>query len=224
MGDHPLIPRRRLARAAAFAGQLAVPVVVLAILIRSETGGVVEFDRDAVTAATDFARTGRCCTPRCFVWEEATQARWINPRRGAGRPLGVAPANLGSRAAWAVATLLVAWGLANVVKYVVQRARPVIDEALGHSPGYSFPSGHSMNAMAAGIVLAVLLWPLLRTRARVVLTTAVASRRRPHRPRPGLRRCPLPVRRRRGLHAQGPPWWELLARPHRLASPHEGVP
>ena len=166
---------RRLARAAAFAGLLAVPVVVLAILIRSETGGVVEFDRDAVTAATDFARDRPVLHTTLLVWEEATQARWVNPAVALVALWAWRRRNLGSRAAWAVATLLVAWGLANVVKYVVQRARPVIDEALGHSPGYSFPSGHSMNAIAAGIVLAVLLWPLLRTRGRVVLTTAVAA-------------------------------------------------
>lgn len=164
---------RHIARAAGFTGVLVVPVVVLALLVRSETGGVVEFDRDAVTAATDFARDRPALHGALLVWEEATQARWVNPAIAVVALWAWRRRDLGGRAAWAVSTLLVAWGLANVVKYVVQRARPVIDEALGHSPGYSFPSGHSMNAMAAGLVLAILLWPLLRTPGRVLLTTAV---------------------------------------------------
>lgn len=166
---------RRLARAAAFAVALTVPVVALAILIRAEAGGVVELDRAAVAAATDLARDRPVLRGALLAWEEATQARWLN--------LGVAAValwawrrrGLGTRSAWAVITLLVTWGLANVVKYVVQRARPVIDEALGHSPGYSFPSGHSMNAVGAGLVVTILLWPLLERRGRIVLVTAAAA-------------------------------------------------
>lgn len=165
----------RLGRAVVVAAILTVPVVVLAVLVRGEVGAVVDTDAAAVTAATDMARDRPALHRALLVWEEVTQARWVNLGVGLVALWAWRRRGMANRAAWAVATLLVAWGLANVAKYVVQRARPVIDEALGHSPGFSFPSGHSTNTMAAGLVLAILLWPLLSSRGRVVLTAVTGA-------------------------------------------------
>jgi undecaprenyl-diphosphatase len=165
----------RLGRAAVVAAVLTVPAVVLAVLIRGGVGAVLDTDAAAVTAATDVARDRPALHRALLVWEEATQARWVNLGIGLVALWAWRRRGMPTRAAWAMTTLLVAWGLANVAKYVVQRTRPVIDDALGHSPGFSFPSGHSMNTMAAGLVLAILLWPLLSSRDRVILTTAAAA-------------------------------------------------
>jgi len=60
------------------------------------------------------------------------------------------------------------------VKLLVARARPVVEDALNHAPGYSFPSGHATNTTAAGIILVLLLWPILGRTGRVALTAGVA--------------------------------------------------
>jgi len=167
---------RRLLRAVIFAVALTIPVAVLAYLIRSESGGVVAFDEAAVRAATDFTRDRPALYQALLLWQEAFNARWVN--------LGVSLValwvwrrrGLPTRAAWAFGTLMVSWGLGLVVKFIVQRARPVVEDALGDPPGYSFPSGHATNTAAAGLILLLLLlWPLLRTRGRALLTTAVAA-------------------------------------------------
>ena len=56
---------------------------------------------------------------------------------------------------WAFVTMMLGWNLALVLKYVVQRARPVVDDPVSHSPGYSFPSGHAANAAIVATVVVV---------------------------------------------------------------------
>ena len=46
---------------------------------------------------------------------------------------------------------------------------------MSHAPGYSFPSGHAANTAAICMVLVVLLWPLLRTRAQRVVAVVVGT-------------------------------------------------
>jgi membrane-associated phospholipid phosphatase len=83
---------------------------------------------------------------------------------------------LTSRALWAFATLMVTWALGLGAKYVVQRARPAVEDAVANAPGYSFPSGHAMNTAAALLTLTLLVWPLLAPRARTVaVAVAVAA-------------------------------------------------
>ncbi len=165
---------RRLLKAATFGIALAVPVVVLAYLVRAESGTVVRFDEAAVAAATDITRARPALHRFLVIWQELFQARWVNlavslVALGVWRRHGLA-----ARAAWAFGTLMVAWGLGLAVKFMVQRARPVVEDALGDPPGFSFPSGHATNTTAAGIILVLLVWPLLQTRGRVLLTTTVA--------------------------------------------------
>ena len=61
-----------------------------------------------------------------------------------------------TRALWAAATMAVGWGLSAVIKILVQRARPEVDEPIHLSSGYSFPSGHTTNATIA--VTTVIVW------------------------------------------------------------------
>jgi undecaprenyl-diphosphatase len=151
---------------------------VLAYLVRAEAGPVVSLDEAAIVAGTEIVRGRPSLQQALLAWQEAFQARWVNlvcalvclwawRRRG-----------LTSRATWAFVTLMVTWALNLGVKFLVQRTRPVVEEALTHAPGYSFPSGHAMNTAAAGATMAVLLWPLLGGRGRaallVVVTLAVA--------------------------------------------------
>lgn len=154
--------------ATAVALGLAVPVAVLAWAVRAEVGAVVDLDEAAIRAATDVTRDDPGLRTALLAWQEAFQARWLN-LVGIGVAVWVwRRYGLRARTAWAVATVLVAWGLSNLVKLAVQRTRPAVDDAVAHAPGYSFPSGHAMNTTAAAIVLTTLLWPLLGRRGRAV--------------------------------------------------------
>ncbi|MCK6209270.1 phosphatase PAP2 family protein [Georgenia sp. EYE_87] len=156
-------------RAVVVAATLTVPVAVLAYLVRAQSGPVVDLDHSAVRAGTDLTREQPVVRVVLLTWQTAFQARWVNLavtilclwvwRRHALR----------TRALWAFVTLMLTWGLNLVVKTGVQRARPVVDEAVAHAPGFSFPSGHAMNTAAAGIVVTALVWPLLGPRARAVV-------------------------------------------------------
>ena len=53
--------------------------------------------------------------------------------------------HLRTRALWALATMATGWAVAVVLKLLVQRARPVIDDPFAQHAGYSFPSGHATN-------------------------------------------------------------------------------
>jgi membrane-associated phospholipid phosphatase len=80
---------------------------------------------------------------------------------------------LRGRAAWAFVTMMSGWAIGGVSKLLVHRVRPVVDDPLSHSPGYSFPSGHALNVAVAGSAMVVLLWPLLRRTGRWVAVTVV---------------------------------------------------
>lgn len=165
---------RRLARAVAFAVVLGLPVAALTFLVRAQASAVVVFDQDAVAAATDYTRDHPALHSAAIVWQEAFQARWVNLAVTAVCVWAWRRHGLGTRALRAFTTLMVAWGLGNAVKLLVARARPVVEDALNHAPGYSFPSGHATNTTAAGIILVLLLWPILGRTGRVALTAGVA--------------------------------------------------
>jgi undecaprenyl-diphosphatase len=134
---------------------------------------LVRLDDAAVVAATDLTRSAPVLHRALVVWQEALQPGWVN--------LGVLLAcvwaarrhGLRARAQWTAVTVLVGWGVEALAKVVVQRARPVVDDAVGHASGFSFPSGHASNTTTAGLALAVLVWPLLGRRARAVVPVAV---------------------------------------------------
>jgi undecaprenyl-diphosphatase len=68
--------------------------------------------------------------------------------------------------------MMVAWNVGLLVKLLVGRARPIVDDPISHSPGYSFPSGHAFNVAVVSTVVVFLLWPLLSSlghRVSVVL-------------------------------------------------------
>lgn len=168
--------RRRLLRAVGLSLAFSVPAAVLAFVVRVGVPDVIRLDDAAIRTMTPLAQTDATVRSVLLAGQAAFQPPWVNlvvalvcvwawRRRG-----------LGTRALWAMITVLLGWGLGNAVKAVVGRARPVVEHAVDHAPGYSFPSGHATNTTVAAIVLLVLLWPLLRRRGRatgVVLAVAV---------------------------------------------------
>lgn len=165
---------RAAASAAAVGIAVAVPVFVLAYLVRSEDPRVIALDEALVAVGTEAARGSLALRRGLLGWQEGFQARWVNLAAllvclWAWRARGLA-----SRALWAAVTIVGAWGLGLAVKLAVQRARPVVEEALTDPPGYSFPSGHATNTAATGLTVVLLLWPVLGPRARVAVPAGVA--------------------------------------------------
>ncbi|BDZ41855.1 phosphatase PAP2 family protein [Paraoerskovia sediminicola] len=159
---------RALLRAAAFGLAACVPVLGLAWLVRSENDAVLDLDQAAITAATAFTREHPAFEQALVVYQQVLSP-WLLVLVVGGVSLWVWRRHgLASRALWATGTTLASWGLAHLAKQAVGRARPVVDDAIEHAPGYSFPSGHATSSATVAITLTLLLWPLLGRRGRVV--------------------------------------------------------
>ena len=171
----PTSRHRALLPAVAFGVGVSAPVFVLAYLVRAEAPGLARFDEETIAAATSFTRAHPAFLRALVVWQALLQPVWVN-LAGALVCLWVWRRHgLGTRALWALVTLMSAWLVQVGAKGVVQRARPVVDDALEHAPGSSFPSGHATNTAAAAVTLTLLVWPLLGRRGRVVVPVAAAT-------------------------------------------------
>ncbi|KQR08532.1 phosphatase PAP2 family protein [Cellulomonas sp. Leaf334] len=167
--------RRALLRAAAFGFAFTVPVAVLAYLVRAEVDSVITFDQRSIQAATEYTRDHPGVHQALLVWQELFQARWVNLAATLVCVWVWRRHGLTTRALWAFLTIMAAWALQLGAKGLVQRARPVVDDALAHAPGSSFPSGHATNTAAVALTLTLLLWPLLGPRGRVVVPLVAAT-------------------------------------------------
>ncbi|MBO3083079.1 phosphatase PAP2 family protein [Cellulomonas fengjieae] len=167
--------RRALLRAAVFGVALTVPVAVLAYLVRAQVGGVVRLDELVNVAATAYTREHPDLQQALLVWQELFQARWVNLAATLVCVWVWRRHGLTTRALWAFLTIMAAWAVQLGAKGLVQRARPVVEDALAHAPGSSFPSGHAANTAAVALTLTLLLWPLLGRRGRVVVPVVAAT-------------------------------------------------
>ena len=168
------IPWRALLRAGGLALGVGLPVAALAYVVRSDVGPIVRWDRHAIVEATDFTRAHPAFHDALIVWQEVFQPRWVY-LAGSLVCLWVwRRHHQPSRALWGVGTLLASWLIANFAKELVRRARPVVEDALVHAGGTSFPSGHAFAIAATGTSVTLLLWPMLSTRGHVAMTTTAA--------------------------------------------------
>ncbi len=156
---------RAIGRAAGFAALCAVIVSLLALVVRERADALVGFDESAVRAGTDYSRSHPVLLQALIAWQWATQPKFVYllavPVTAWAARSRRTRSRLRTRAAWAFVTMMLVWSLAGLMKEIVQRARPIVADPVSHASGYSFPSGHSANAMAAALVMVVLWWPLL---------------------------------------------------------------
>src|SRR6478609_1343476 len=109
--------RRALLRAAAFGLGVAVPVLVLAYLVRSQSSGLQDFDEQVVAAATSYTRDHPALLDFLVFWQELFEPIWVNL---AGTVVCIWVARrMPSRALWAFGTLMVTWVLTNLAKLAV---------------------------------------------------------------------------------------------------------
>lgn len=169
MEGHPT-RARRLTRAVVYAVVVAVPIAVLAVLVRFKFDPLADLDQAVSVRATDFTRAHDGFRSLAETWELISQP-WVM-YAVVGVPLCLLAwfrLHRRTRAMWALATMATGWFVAVLLKMMVQRARPVIDEPFAVHHGYSFPSGHATNNAIVVTVVLLLLRPVLGVTARRVL-------------------------------------------------------
>ena len=161
---------RRLTRAVVYAVAVAIPLAVLAVLIRLRFDPLADLDQAVSVRATDFTRTHDGFRSAAETWELISQP-WVM-YVVIGVPVCLVAwfrLHLRTRAMWALATMATGWAVAVVLKLLVQRARPAIEDPFAVHDGYSFPSGHAANNAIVVTVVILLLRPVLGATARRVL-------------------------------------------------------
>ena len=156
---------RRLLRGTTAAVALVVPAVLLAFAVRQQSNPIITADNAAIRTFTSFSRTHELTTTLLVV-QQATQPIVLYSACTAAVVWVGVTKQLRGRALWAFVTMMTGWALGGISKVLVHRVRPVVDEPLSHSPGFSFPSGHALNIAVAGSVMVVLVWPLLERSGR----------------------------------------------------------
>lgn len=159
----------RLVRASIAMVLFALPVALLGFAVRQQFDPLIRFDNAAIRALTDFTRENGLGGTLLTV-QEAFQPYLLYIVATAVAVWAWLVKGLRPRALWAFVTMMVSWNVGLLVKLLVGRARPVVDDPISHSPGYSFPSGHAFNAAVVATVLVFLLWPLLGVVGRRVAT------------------------------------------------------
>ena len=169
--DHSLGLRLSLATAAAFL--VLIPFALLALLVLGAWPPLLRLDASITDAFHGYAQDHPAWVAVMTVWTHvfgpgplrvaaAVVAVWLF-RRGASR-----------LAAWVVVTMVAGGLLGALLKILVGRDRPDLLEPVARAAGYSFPSGHALNAaLAAGVLLLVFL-PFARDSrpGRILLWTA----------------------------------------------------
>jgi len=161
---------RRLTRAVIYAVVVAIPLGMLAFLVRTQYDPLVTLDQDVIVATTDYTRAHPQVQSFVETWEAISQP-WVM-YLFLGLPVSLYVwfgKHLRTRAWWALATMATGWAIAAVLKLLVRRARPEIDNPIAHHAGYSFPSGHATNNAIVVTVVIVLLWPVVGTGVRWLL-------------------------------------------------------
>lgn len=147
-------------------------VIVIALLVREQWQPLIDLDQRAVAAGTALAASDPTLLRVLVGWQWVFLASHLILPVTALVLLYWWRTRNTTRTWWAIATVLAAWGLSNLLKEVVRRARPVLDQPVESAGGFSFPSGHAANTAAMTTALVVLVWPSLRSRgSRVAAVT-----------------------------------------------------
>lgn len=165
--DHSLGLRLTLAVTAAFL--VLVPFSLLALLVLGAWAPLHRLDMSVTDALHGYALDHPAWVMVMRVWSEVFAPM---PLRVAALLLVIWLLRRQARrlAAWAATTMVVGGLLGPLLKLLVGRDRPELLDPVARAAGYSFPSGHALNAtLAAGVLLLVFLPYAGRGVWRVVL-------------------------------------------------------
>lgn len=151
----------RLLGAVAAAAAAAIPFALVLVLVEASWPPLRRVDAGAARRLHEFALehpawTGTLRILSDWVWDPATLriavallTLWLLHRRA------------WRLAAWAAVTATGGALTGVLVKVVVERARPSLEDPVAQAPGYSFPSGHAMTATTSFAVLLLVLLPMV---------------------------------------------------------------
>ncbi|MDG4835602.1 phosphatase PAP2 family protein [Micromonospora sp. WMMD967] len=168
--DHSLGLRLTLASAAAFL--VLVPFALLTLLVLGAWAPLHRLDTTVTDALHGYAQDHRGWVTLMRIWTEVFAPM---PLRAVALLLVVWLLRRGARrlALWAATTMVVGGLVGPLLKLLVGRDRPELLDPVARAAGYSFPSGHALNAtLAAGVLLLVLLPYAGRGATRVALWVA----------------------------------------------------
>ncbi|MGC5017538.1 phosphatase PAP2 family protein [Micromonospora sp. DT47] len=169
--DHSLGLRLTIASAAAFL--VLVPFALLAVLVVGAWPPLHDLDAAVTHVLHRYALDHPVWVRVMSLWTDVFAP---NPLRAATLVVVVWLWRRQARrpALWVVTTMAVGGALGPLLKLLVGRNRPDLLDPVARAAGFSFPSGHTLNAtLAAGVLLLVFL-PFTRGRpvARVALWSA----------------------------------------------------
>lgn len=146
----------------------AVPVVVIALLVRDAADPLARFDQRVDVRLTGYALQNPAVRRAAEVGAVVLHP-WVFRTAVIAAAVVLFRRRARSAALWAAATMVVGSLLGVVLKSLVQRARPQLDDPVAAASGFSFPSGHALNAALGVTILLLLLWrPLGRASRRGV--------------------------------------------------------
>ncbi|AGZ40643.1 phosphatase PAP2 family protein [Actinoplanes friuliensis] len=158
---------------AALALMVLVPFALLAVLVTGDWSPLHTLDATVTSNLHDWALTHPHLTEANLWWSAIFSP---NPLRVAALILAVWLYRRHARrlALWVVTTMTVGGLLGILLKLLIGRHRPDLLDPVARAAGFSFPSGHALNAaLTAGVFVLVLL-PLARDGKRLLLWTAAA--------------------------------------------------
>ncbi|MBM7491364.1 undecaprenyl-diphosphatase [Micromonospora luteifusca] len=168
--DHALGLRLTLAATAAFL--VLVPFALLALLVLGAWAPLHRLDTAVTHALHGYAVDHPAWVALMRIWSDVFAPM---PLRAVALVLVIWLLRRGARrlALWAATTMVVGGLIGPLLKLLVGRDRPELLDPVARAAGYSFPSGHALNAtLAAGVLLLVLLPYAGRGVARVALWVA----------------------------------------------------
>ncbi|PYC71120.1 PA-phosphatase [Micromonospora arborensis] len=168
--DHSLGLRLTLAATAAFL--VLVPFALLALLVLGAWAPLHRLDTAVTHALHGYAVDHPAWVVLMRIWSDVFAPM---PLRAVALLLVILLLRRGARrlALWATTTMVVGGLIGPLLKLLVGRDRPELLDPVARAAGYSFPSGHALNAtLAAGVLLLVLLPYVGRGVARVALWVA----------------------------------------------------
>lgn len=168
--DHSLGLRLTLAATAAFL--VLVPFALLALLVLGAWAPLHRLDGAVTDALHGYALDHPAWVTVMRIWSEVFAPM---PLRAVALLVVIWLLRRGARrlALWAATTMVVGGLFGPLLKLLVGRDRPELLDPVARAAGYSFPSGHALNAtLAAGVLLLVFLPYTGRGAARVALWVA----------------------------------------------------
>ncbi|WP_245674760.1 phosphatase PAP2 family protein [Herbidospora cretacea] len=163
----------RLTVAALAAAILLVPFMLLLVLVKSAFTPLNRLDQGVAADLHAYAlQNPAFADVMRFITDALAPETWRVLVGGAAVYMVLRGAP--RLAIWAVTTVIVGGVIGLAVKVVVERARPMLPEPVSWAPGWSFPSGHALNAALGAVTLVLVLLPVLHGVWRAVAWVVAA--------------------------------------------------